>query len=105
MMALTKTQELLQMKDQIAQLTAINDEQAARITKLEAELKSANSSKDTWYNCHNTSERKLAEIINFIDELPNIIPELKEDGYTRVPALVRLAVWIATQKSNLKEIK
>lgn len=102
-MALTKTQELLQMKDQIAQLTAVNDEQAARITKLEAELKSANSSKDSWYRSSCESDKKLAEIINFIDELPNIIPELKEDGYTRVPAIVRLAVWIATQKSNQKE--
>ncbi len=96
-MALTKTQELLQMKDQIAQLTAVNDEQAARITKLEADLKSANSSKDTWYNYHSASEKKVAEINTFIDEIPGIIPEVKEDGHTRVPAIIRLAVWIATQ--------
>lgn len=99
-MALTKTQELAQMKDNIAQLTAVNDEQAVRIIKLEAELKSANSSKDTWYACHTASEKKSLDIISFINELPGIIPEVKEDGYTLVPAIVRLAIWIATQQKQ-----
>jgi len=101
MMALTKTQELLQMKDQIAQMTAINDEQATRITKLEAELKAANSSKDTWYRSSCESDRKMSEVVDFVNNLPGIIPEVKEDGYTRTPLMVRLAVWMATQQKTI----
>ncbi len=100
MMALTKTQELLQMKGQIAQMTAINNDQAARIIKLEAELKAANSSKDTWYRSSCESDRKMSEVVDFVNNLPGIIPEVKEDGYTRTPLMVRLAVWMATQQKQ-----
>lgn len=100
-MALTKTQELLQMKDTIAQLTAANEEQAQRITRLEAEVKAANSSKDSWYKSSCDSDRKMSEIMDFVNHLPGIIPELKEDGYTRVPLMVRLAIWMATQQNQL----
>lgn len=99
-MALTKTQELLQMKDQIAQLISIRDEQAERIVKLEAELKSANSSKDAWYKSSCESDRKMSEIVDFVNNLPGIIPEVKEDGYTRTPLMVRLAIWMATQQKQ-----
>lgn len=100
-MALTKTQELLQMKGQIAQMTAVNNEQAVRILKLEADLKSANSTKDMWYSTHTQSEKKFNELLEFVNHLPGIIPELKEDGYTKVPLITRLALWIATH--NLKQ--
>ena len=99
-MALSRTQELLQMKDQITQMRAVNNEQAAHILKLEADLKSANSTKDMWYSSHTQSEKKFNELVEFVNALPGVLPELKEDGYTRIPLVVRLSIWLAT--TNIK---
>lgn len=100
---MTKTQELLQMKDEIARLKQINDDLQDRVVFLEKELSKEQSSHNSWYQAHNTCQAKLEEIETFINELPGVIPELKENGYTKIPMIIRLALWIAGRKNDKQQ--
>ena len=96
----TKVQEMLEMRDTIEQLKALNEDQAKRIEELTKEVAKQKSSSDTWYTSCNDARTRLNDINEFVNSLPGILPELKEDGYTRLPLIVRLGVWLATQQKQ-----
>ena len=96
----TKAQEMLEMRDTIEQLKALNEDQTRRIEELTKEVTKQKSSSDTWYTSCNDARNKLNDIAEFVNALPGILPELKEDGYTRVPLVVRLSVWLATNNTK-----
>lgn len=100
---MTKTQELLQMKDEIARLKQDNDDLHDRVVFLEKELSKEKDANNTWYKANNTSQAKLEEIETFINELPGVISEFKEDGYTKIPMIIRLALWIAGRKNDKQQ--
>lgn len=96
----TKVQEMLEMRDTIEQLKALNEDQARRIEDLTKEAGQHKLSSDTWYKMQNATENKLNDIAEFVNALPGILPELKEDGYTRTPLIVRLGIWLATNNTK-----
>ena len=100
---MTKNQELLQMKDEIARLKQISDDFKDRVVFLEKELSKEKDAHNTWYKAHNTCQAKLEEITTFIEELPGMTPELKENGYTRIPMIIRLALWISGRKNDKQQ--
>lgn len=96
----TKAQEMLEMRDTIEQLKALNEDQARRIEELTKEVAKQKASSESWFKMYNDVGNKLNDIAEFVNALPGVLPELKEDGYTRVPLVVRLSVWLATNNTK-----
>ena len=96
----TKVQEMLEMRDTIEQLKALNEDQAKRIEALTKEAVHQKASSANWYASYNGERSKLNDITEFVNALPGILPELKEDGYTHIPLIVRLGIWLTTNNTK-----
>ena len=96
----TKAQEMLEMRDTIEQLKALNEDQTRRIEELTKEVAKQKASTDSWYALYNGERTRLDDIAEFVNALPGVLPELKEDGCTRIPLVVRLSVWLTTNNTK-----
>ena len=96
-MAKTKTDQLLELSAKVNELQDVINSKDSEIEKLQKDLKSANSSKDTWYKASQDNENELKQMHELLDYLPNKIPRTAEDGYTNIKLSVRFAAWLASR--------
>lgn len=97
---MTEAIEVQQKKskgEKLAEARQTIKDQAAQIAKLEADLRMANSSKDSHWSARREAEQAIEEMHLVFDTLPNCVGRKTSEGYDgktySMPA--RFASWLA----------